>query len=100
MLLGRAGRVLADAAEQQLELVTWWSDRDVLPLEPMTDCPCDFDATWCSVLDAFRGPAVGGVPQLQFLNEVLLKAFGSMGLRTYDGTPRSGHLQVWNEARR
>jgi hypothetical protein len=92
-------RVLADAQRLHMDLVTWWSDRDLVPVELMTDCPCAFDSTWCSVLDAVRGPAVPAVPQARFLNEVLLKAFGSMGLRRYDGTARAAHLQAWRDAR-
>jgi hypothetical protein len=64
----------------------------------MTDCPCDFDATWCTVLGVFRGPVVAGTPQARFYNEVLLKAFGTMGLRRYDGTPRAAHLAAWSSA--
>lgn len=93
-------RVLHDADELDMDLVTWWSDRDLLRSELMTDCPCAFDATWCSVLDIFRGPAQPSVPQSQFLSEVLLKAFGTMGLRQYDGTLRSGHAALWNAARK
>ena len=92
-------RVLSDAKRLDLELVTWWSDRDLVTSELMTDCPCDFDTTWCSVLDIFRGPAVPGMPNAQFYGEVLLKAFGSMGLRHYDGSPRTAHMAAWNAAR-
>jgi hypothetical protein len=92
-------RVLGDAARAKLELVTWWSDRDLVPTELMTDCPCEFEPTWCTVLDVFRGPPVAGVPEVRFLNEVLLKAFGTMGLRRYDGTPRAGHLAEWKKLR-
>jgi hypothetical protein len=50
-------------------------------------------------LDVFRGPVMMGTPEARFYNEVLLKAFGSMGLRRYDGTPRAGHLSAWTAAR-
>jgi hypothetical protein len=93
-------RVLADAVDLDMDLVTWWSDRDLVRSELMTDCPCTFDATWCTVLDVFRGPAQPQTPNAQFLSEVLLKAFGTMGLRRYDGTPRAGHMLLWNAARR
>jgi hypothetical protein len=65
----------------------------------MTQCPCSFDATWCAVLDVFRGQPVVGQPESQFYGEVLLKAFGSMGLRDYTGTPRKAHLTRWNASR-
>jgi hypothetical protein len=92
-------RVLADAARLDMDLVTWWSDRDLVRSELMTDCPCQFDATWCSVLDAFRGPVVANAPQTQFIDEVLLKAFGTMGLRRYDGSTRAAHAAAWAAAR-
>jgi hypothetical protein len=92
-------RVLDDGARLKMDLITWWSDRDLLPIELMTECPCKFDSTWCSVLTAVRGPAVAGMPEASFLNEVLLKAFGTMGLRHYDGTPRAAHLKAWSAAR-
>lgn len=93
-------RVLKDAALLEMELVTWWSDRDLVPTELMTNCPCTFETTWCTVLDVFRGPQTAGVPESRFFNEVLLKAFGTMGLRRYDGTPRAGHLDAWSAARK
>jgi hypothetical protein len=76
--------------------VTYWSDRDLVRSELMTDCPCKFDATWCTVLDIFRGQ---GSADAQFYGEVLLKAFGSMGLRHYDGTPKSAALDAWSAFR-
>jgi hypothetical protein len=92
-------RVLADAESGALELVTWWSDRDLL-IEPlMTDCPCKFDATWCSVLDIFRGPASSGAVDTQAVGELLLKIFGTMGIRRYDGAPKTAHYAQWNAAR-
>jgi hypothetical protein len=92
-------RVLGDADSAGLDLVTWWSDRDLVVGELMTNCPCKFDATWCAVLDIFRGPASPGNPtDTQLLGELLLKAFGTMGLRNYDGTPKPGHLALWNAA--
>ena len=91
-------RVLADSARLGLDLVTWWSDRDLVPAQLMTNCPCSFDPTWCSVLDIFRGPAQPGAPEAQFYGEVLLKAFGSMGLRRYDGAAKP-LLDSWQRAR-
>ncbi|HEX7671767.1 MAG TPA: hypothetical protein VF395_19370 [Polyangiaceae bacterium] len=92
------GRVLGDADSAGLDLVTWWSDRDLVVSDLMTNCPCTFDATWCTVLDIFRGPASLGPTDTQLFGELLLKAFGTMGLRTYDGTPKAGHLALWHAA--
>ena len=93
-------RVLTDASRLPLELVTWWSDRDLLPTQFMTNCPCSFEKTWCEVLDIFRGAPVAGAPEAQFYGEVLIKAFGSLGLRHYDGTPKTAALELWTRARR
>ena len=91
-------RVLADARALRMDLATWWSDRDLVVPELMTACPCTFDTTWCAVLDAFRGPATTAGPDTQLLGELSLKAFGTMGLRTYDGQKKP-HYALWNAAR-
>jgi hypothetical protein len=92
-------RVLGDAERGSVDLVTWWSDRDLLLESVMTDCPCRLDTTWCSVVDLFRGAAAPGATDTQFLGEVLMKAFGSMGLRLYDGSPKPLVYPVWSAAR-
>jgi hypothetical protein len=91
-------RVLADAERFDVDLLTWWSDRDLVVPELMTNCPCTFDATWCTVLDAFRGPP-SDADDTQFFGEVLLKAFGSMGIRGYSGQPKTAHFAAWSAAR-
>jgi hypothetical protein len=91
-------RLLADAKAANAELVTWWSNRDVVVEPLMTDCPCDFDAQWCAMVDVFR-QAYGTDPMSQFYGEALLKIFGTMGIRTYDGTPRQPILERWQAAR-
>jgi hypothetical protein len=92
-------RVLSDAEKHRLELVTWWSDRDLVVSDLMTNCPCTFDATWCTVLDIFRGPVSTTATDTQFVGELLLKAFGTMGIRHYDGTPKPEHYALWTAAR-
>ena len=93
-------RVLSDAERVPLELVTWWSNRDLLPAGLMTNCPCDYDATWCQVLDVFRGAAGGPlVPGADYIGEILLKAFGTMGIRDYTGQPKPALAEPWNAAR-
>jgi hypothetical protein len=94
-------RVLEDAQRIPLELVTWWSNRDLLPAGLMTNCPCDYEPTWCQVVDVFRSAAGGPlVPGADYLGEILLKAFGTMGIRDYDGKLKSELGKVWNDARR
>ena len=93
------GRVLDAAQAGNLDLVNWWSDRDLVDARLMTDCPCTFDATWCAVLDLFRGPATDAGPDTQLTGELALKAFGVMGLRSYDGTSKAMMLARWKAAR-
>jgi len=90
--------VLAAAKRGRLELVTWWSDRDLLPAELMTNCPCSFDPNWCNVVAVFRA-AGGGDSQAAFVGELGLKAFGTMGLRDYAGNPKP-LLEHWQSFRR
>ena len=91
-------RLLADAKAAHAELVTWWSNRDVVDSRFMTDCPCAFDAKWCTFLDQFR-TAAGADPMQQFYAEALLKIFGTMGVREYGGTPRQPIFDRWQAAR-
>ncbi len=79
--------VLSSAAADDLDLVNWWSDRDLVVTQLMTACPCTFDQVWCEVLDIARGPATDGGGEPQFYGEVELKAFGTMGLRDYLWNP-------------
>jgi hypothetical protein len=91
-------RVLTSAAEDDLDLVNWWSDRDLIVSQLMTACPCTFDTVWCEVLDISRGPATDGGGNPQFYGEVLFKAFGTMGLRDYEGNPKPTVYPRWSEA--
>jgi hypothetical protein len=90
-------RVLADADSANLDLVTWWSDRDLLVNQVMTDCPCTFDPTWCYVVSSIRGPASTGTFDTQFFNEILMKAFGTMGLRDCMGVPKASVMAPWRD---
>jgi hypothetical protein len=93
------GRVLDAAKAANMDLVNWWSDRDLVVSQLMTSCPCSFDSTWCTVLGIFRGPPSDGGTDTQAFGELSLKAFGTMGLRGYDGTPKSTIYPVWSAAR-
>lgn len=91
--------VLKSAESQHIDVVNWWSDRDLVVSSFMTDCPCTFDKTWCSVLDVFRGPDAGpDAGTAAFYGEVLSKAFGTMGLRNYDGTEKPTVYGRWQSA--
>lgn len=91
-------RLIQEATTNAMDLVTWWSNRDVLPAQMMTDCPCTFDRDWCFVVELFRATG-GSDPTLQYIGEVFLKAFGTMGLRDYDGNSKPGFFSRWSEVR-
>jgi len=92
-------RLLSDAQRAGMELVTWISDRDLI-IEPlMTDCGCHQSAEWCAVRDLFRGPPPTGAVDTQLQGELMLKVFGAMGLRAYDGTPKTAVHRRWEQAR-
>ena len=92
-------RVLAAADTGQMDLVTWISHRDLLVAPLMGECGCQQSAEWCTVRDIFRGPPPTGTVDSQLAGELLLKAFGTMGLRTYDGTLKPDVYRRWQQAR-
>ena len=93
-------RLLDDAQAVEMDLVTWISDRDLL-IEPlMTDCGCHQSAGWCTVRDLFRGPPPTGAVDTQLEGELRMKAFGAMGLRTYEGVQKPAVYRRWDEARK
>lgn len=89
--------LLLDVVERNnVDLLTWWSNRDVLPQALTTSCPCDAGAEWCSVLDAWR--SLGSDDSARFGMEVLLKVWGTMGVRDYEGRPRGQTWLLWSRA--
>jgi hypothetical protein len=90
--------LLAAAQERGIELVTWWSDRDIIPASAMTECPCTFDTTWCATEQIVRSSA-GPDPGAQYVAEVLFKMWGTMGLRRYDGSAKPALMSRWTAAR-
>jgi hypothetical protein len=93
-------RLIGEANALEMDLVAWWSNRDLLPADVMEECPCTSRPEWCAVIDVFRSTIGGDDAAGQYVGEVLFKFWGSMGLREYDGTPRAAFLQRWNEVRR
>lgn len=89
-------RVIATAADHDVELVTWISNRDFLIAPVMTDCPCAFSAPWCDLVRAVRGQ---GSPTEQRDAEVGFKVFGTMGIRDHAGAPRRPIFDRWTAAR-
>ncbi len=87
-----------------MDVITWWSDRDEFPAGVVDTCyspatPPDFlecnGDVWCAAISSSRAyPPPGFPPELA---EIAFKAFGSLGLRTYDGTPKDGQLSSWQQ---
>lgn len=81
-----------EAQHQNMEAVVWWLNRDYLDRAVTGNeaCPCvPAGNSTCLLLDLFYG--AGGAT-----GEVLLRSFGNMALRYYDGTPRPGQA-TWHE---
>jgi len=93
------GIVLAAAQTMPMDLLDWWDDRDLVEAQLMTNCPCNFDPTWCTVLGAFSGSPVDGGYDSCFFGQIELKAFGTMGIRDYAGNPKPTTFPVWQSAR-
>ncbi|MBL0361184.1 MAG: hypothetical protein IPP70_09025 [Elusimicrobia bacterium] len=79
--------LLSQAQDKKFEAVVWWEMRDLLKGADADACPCPRPSDTCAVLDTFY--AVGGQ-----WGELLLRRFGNMGLRRFDGSPRSAH-ELW-----
>ncbi|MDG1944709.1 MAG: hypothetical protein P8J17_10670 [Halioglobus sp.] len=99
--------VLNSATSYQFLLLTWFSSLDVLPKNVVDTCYVRTDGRdpesdacmqdyWClAVNQAKNAVAIPGATAL--FSEVLLKAFGTMGLKEYDGTSRGLLLDRWRE---
>ncbi len=82
--------LLDEAQTQEFEAVIWWLNRDYLDGTVATTCPCDpATSDTCILADAFY-TAAGD------FGETVLRVFGNMALRNYDGSPRPSH-SVWRE---
>jgi hypothetical protein len=90
-------RVLNAAEAGGMDLVTLFSNRDVVPAELMTSCECRIDPAWCALVTAFRTRA-GTDPFAQAAGELQLKAFGTMGIRRHDGRPKGVVFERWEQA--
>jgi hypothetical protein len=89
-------RAIAAAVTADMELVTWISNRDFLPAEVVSGCPCTYSQPWCDLLAQVRG---AGTPTQQRDAEVGFKVFGAMGLRDHAGAPRQPLFDHWTAAR-
>lgn len=82
--------LLAEAQTQGFEAVIWWLNRDYLDGAVAATCPCDpATSDTCQLADLFY--SAGGTT-----GETLLRIFGNMALRDYDGSARPART-AWRE---
>jgi hypothetical protein len=87
-------RVVAEADVHDIELVTWWSSRDLLPSGVSGTCRYSgLPREWRAPLRVFR-KYLGC-----YLGEIVFKLWGTMGIRTYDGDPKGPIFPLWEAAR-
>ena len=94
-------RLMAEAETHKLDLITWWSHRDLLPVG-MTET-CDFSpysGSWPAVIEVFEQLYAESHPEAScFLGHAVFKQWGAMGIRDYDGQPRQPIHDRWTAAR-
>jgi hypothetical protein len=88
------------------DVITWWSDRDLIEEPVMNACTPRATAPgypecngnpWCIEINQLQDSSQG--LWTTAFAEIVFKAFGAMGLRSYDGTPRLEHIELWNRIR-
>ena len=97
--------VFASAYFGEFAFVNWWSNRDFIDADAQSTCfvrdgipyaQCGSDP-WCAVMNYIKDVTFeGGTP---LFSELVQKAFGSMGLKEYDGTERSIVIDTWRAQR-
>jgi hypothetical protein len=89
--------LLGEAQTNGFETVIWWLNRDYLDGQVAAGCPCVGANDTCGLTALFynAGFAAGG-DAAGDSNEALLRMFGNMALRKYDGSPRPGHA-TWSD---
>lgn len=95
--------VFASAHYGQFEFVNWWSMRDSMSAQAQSTCfvrdavpyaACGGEP-WCMVMNYVKDYTFeGGTP---LFSELVQKAFGSFGLRTYGGAERPLLMQRWRQ---
>jgi hypothetical protein len=95
--------VLYYAWLNNFEVVTWWSDRDLIPATAMNTCypatspaGCNGDL-WCLSVLQMEAEFQPYWPTAN--SELVFKAFGTMGLRDYAGDPKPGTMELWQQIR-
>lgn len=94
--------LLVSAYIGDFDAIAWWSGRDLINGSAMSTCypdatPPDYlecgGDIWCKAISAERAYPRPGITPAH--SELIFKAFGAMGLRGYDGTPKAGLADTW-----
>jgi len=86
--------LVAQSDDLDMELVTWWSNRDLIPSQVSESCDCAAeDQGWCDAVGVFN--EVFGA----FNGEIIFKYWGTMGLRTYEGEEKPALMERWRALR-
>ena len=86
--------LLYNAYLGNFDMITWWSNRDLLPAQVVSSCypetveECASDV-WCGAVHTVRA-----VEDANF-DEFVFKAFSSMGLRDYGGSEKGTLSDRW-----
>ena len=97
--------VFASAHFGDFEFVNWWSMRDSMSAQAQSICyvrdswpyaACAGDQ-WCTVMNFVKDNTFEGTAAL--FSELVQKAFGSFGMRTYNGQERPVLMQRWRQER-
>ncbi|GMR22994.1 MAG: hypothetical protein BMS9Abin37_1383 [Acidobacteriota bacterium] len=79
-------QVLADAEALEMPFVTWWGNHDFIPQDFSQPCRCEVEHPWCDFLNSQSES-----------DRLIGRFFSTIGLRTYQGTPRPA-LADWQRA--
>jgi hypothetical protein len=82
------------------DMITWWSDRDLIQSALSNVCTTRATAPyypecmdlWCVDINRLQDAQTLWNPAF---SELVYKAFGTMGLRSYDGTPKTPVVDLW-----
>jgi hypothetical protein len=86
--------LMGQSDDLDMELVTWWSNRDLIPAQISDSCECTAeDQGWCDAVDVFSD--VFG----EFNGDIIFKYWGTMGLRTYEGDEKPALMERWRALR-
>jgi hypothetical protein len=85
-------QLLEQAQLHEFEGVVWWANRDIMDATTASTCPCVGSNFTCDTTDQLY-QSVGGAAGSAL--ELAWRAFGNMGLRQKDGTPRQTVYDEW-----